>query len=66
MNPLKYQTMINHPQELWLENKIKIFIMENLNCKKQEVNKNVRMQVSLYFSTKGEIETIRNIMIPTS
>lgn len=32
MISFKYRTMIKHLQELWLKNKMQIFIMEKLNC----------------------------------
>lgn len=66
MNPFKYKTMIKDLQESWLQNKMQKSIMGKLNCKKQEVDQNVRMLVSLYFTTRSETETIKNMMIRTS
>lgn len=66
MNPFKYKTMIKHLQESWLQNKMQKSIMGKLHCKKQEVDQNVRMLVSLYFTTRSEVETIKNMMIQTS
>lgn len=40
--------------------------MGKLNCKKQGVDQNVRMRISLPFRTRSETETIKNVMIPTS
>lgn len=52
MTSFKYRTMINHLQELWLQNKMQIFIMGKLNYiskNKAGGGANVRLLIFLYF-----------------